>query len=992
MILENFFEIPSKSHVNTLDRRAYFVPFKTLEEATNQRNDSSYFQTLNGEWDFHYFKNVRTIQEPYWLKDYKDKIQYDKLTVPSTWQYKGYNQLQYSNVEYPIPFDPPYVPYENPAGLYHRTFNLDDAVSQYDFHLNFEGVDSAFYVWVNETFVGYASISHSNNEFDITPYIKKGENTIAVLVVKWSYGTYFEDQDKFRNSGIFRDVYLLKRAKNRIEDFKINQVFTDKLDKVSLQVDLLTKNLEGLNIQIVNPKGHKIYHQNYAVQNQPIEIELLNPTLWNAEQPELYTVYLSTEDEIIKQKIGIRKIEIQGTEFLVNHVPIKFRGVNHHDSHPEKGSTVSYEDQKKDLLLMKQLNFNAVRTAHYPKTAEFYELCDEIGLYVISEADIECHGVVELIGRGRYDNFSMMVNDPVYQAQFVERMKASMIPFVNYSSIVMWSGGNETSYGLNFEATGQAAREIDSRPLHYEGWWHRDRNREENDDQYVDVYSRMYCSLEEIDDLYLNEEKPIDRPFMMCEYIHAMGNGPGDILDYYNHLEHRKEYIGSFVWEWADHAVNIGTEDEPRYRYGGDFGEHPHAGNFCMDGLCYPNRDFHIGALEYQQVFRPVRVTAFDNETGDVEFFNDYFFINAAEVIDIEIESYDLEGKKLTTSQLDYSLAPRETAQFNLYDSINRLTTSFIKLVYKDKQNHIRGFDQIMIQSIQMPDISLSHQHEIKYIEEMTEIKVNVGSIEYRISKADGAIKQIKSNHIQLLSKPSAWTIWRAPTDNDRKIARKWKFAGYDKTLVRLREIKVLEQADHLRVAFHGVMNSVSRQNIIQFEAGWLIHNDGTIELDFKGLVNPEFPFIPRFGLVMPLYNKINKIKYIGLGPYENYIDKRQASYFGVFEQEVKDFYEPYVTPQENGARTEVKYLEIPYDQCHLFVSSQKGLSINVSEYSDRQLTEAMHRDQLQKEETLYLHLDYGQSGIGSNSCGPELLEKYRINHAFEYQFKIAMK
>lgn len=986
MLLQNYFEDPQVMSVNTLPRRSYFIPYESQEAAQElDRSKSTYYESLNGDWDFKYFENVRLIEEEYWLESKSNMIdEYDTIPVPSVWQLHGYDQIQYTNVTYPIPFNPPLVPYDNPAGLYRRTFELGEEDLDKDLHLNFEGVDSAFYVWVNDHFIGYGTISHSNNEFDISQAVKVGKNHLAILVVKWSYGTYFEDADKFRYSGIFRDVYLLKRAKKRLNDFRVHQKFSSDYRQAQLLVDIEGQGIDQVSYSVYNPQRELISQGNTRLRDG-IKVDIDQVQLWNSEEPRLYQLLMTVEEEVYIQEIGFREVKIEGTQFLVNGKPIKFSGVNHHDTNPNTGATVTLDQQRRDLELMKQLNFNAIRTAHYPKTAEFYELCNRLGFYVISEADIECHGVVELVGVGGYENYNMMINDPIYTDTFINRMEASMIPFLNYSSIVIWSGGNESGFGLNFEATGRRAREIDSsRPLHYEGWWHRDRQREDNDETYVDMYSRMYPSLDEIDELYLNSDSPINKPFILCEYIHAMGNGPGDIEDYYNHLYHREEYIGGFVWEWADHAVNIhrGTEKEPAYRYGGDHGEYPHDGNFCMDGIVYPDRTLSTGALDYRQVYRPVRLGKADFAKGCFEFINQLFFANLKNKVLLAIEYYDRTGNlSHKRSSITLEAEPSQKYQLQL-ENLNLDELSFLRFVYYDKQNGYElGFDVATYTTPQFQPLHKNDNASITYKESLANYAVSVGGNRYVFNKGTGALEQISIEEDDLLNSPGQWTIWRAPTDNDRKIKKEWYFANYHKTQIRITNSSIDSHEDCITIFFKGAMNSVSRQNIIHMNITWQIYGDGQVTLDLDGAHNLAFPFLPRFGLMLPLKKDYQKVDYLGLGPYENYPDRYNNVYRAFFSQSIDELYEPYIRPQENGARGKVSYLSVKGQgkMKDITITSEEEFSFNLSEFSTEQLTTVAHRDELVKEESVYLHIDGDQSGIGSNSCGPELLDRYRL-------------
>lgn len=996
MLIKNYFEDFSIHHINTMPRRNYFIPYSSKKEALSSktRRDSAYYYDLNGIWDFHYFNNIREIEKEYWLSLHKNDINYDSIKVPSVWQLSGYGQIQYTNTNYPIPFDPPYAPYENPAGLYHHEFEIANE-SDFDYHLNFEGVDAGFYVWVNDEFIGYSQISHSNTEFDLTNVIKKGMNTLSVLVVQWGDMTYLEDQDKFRYSGIFRDVYLLKRSHKRFDNFLIHTDVSKDLSvgKIELSVNK-HQNISDYNYSLIDRNGEIVTSGEQSV-DENLKITIENPDLWNAEEPNLYQLVIDTSDEIYLQKIGLRIIYIENSQILVNHQPIFLVGVNHHDTHPETGATVTIEDQRRDLELMKELNFNAIRTAHYPKTAEFYELSDEMGFYIMSEADLEAHGVVDLYGLGgSKKNYNMIAEDERYKEAIVDRMDASIIPFINYTSIFMWSAGNESGYGVNLEASLSHAREIDpSRLLHYEGYWERDRAKQDTFNTGLhDVWSRMYANFDEMDELYFSE--PLDRPFILCEYIHAMGNGPGDVQDYHDYMMKYSEFAGGFVWEWADHAVNInrGTEYEPAYRYGGDFGEYPHDGNFCMDGLMYPDRTPHTGAFEHRQVFRPVLLTDYNLDNQLMTFKNRYAFSLLNEKIDFIAELYDRDGlvEEIVTFDIP-EIEPYEK-ESNTFEFLKNLSDSVysIRIVYYMKDTDIElGFDVIIVKEM-TPELKLIEASELVVKETMRSYIVELGNRKIVLSKVTGAIEQLYDNKRPLLKEPSNWTIWRAPIDNDRRIRKEWDKAHYHLHQTRIHTHEVTEHDDSVKVRFTGVINAVARHKIVEFVAEWVISQDGEFSLELNGQKPGEQPFLPRFGLVLPLYKEINQVSYFGNGPYESYPDKHQANYLARFSGNVEEFYEPYIMPQENGSRDEVRHLKLYDDNSALEVISSKGLSFNVSYYSDEQLTKVSHRDKLVEEPYTYLYLNYQQSGSGSNACGPELMEDYRLDAAhihFKFSF-----
>ncbi|MBA5729168.1 glycoside hydrolase family 2 [Aerococcaceae bacterium INB8] len=998
MLIPNYFEDLTLNEVNTLPRRNYFVPYKSKEEAlaNTNRRQSSYYHDLNGEWDFHYFDNVRLIDQPYWLSEHADELTYDSMKVPSVWQLSGYGQIQYTNVEFPIPYNPPYAPYENPGALYRRQFTISNYNVESDYHINFEGVDSAFYLWVNDHFVGFSKISHSNTEFDLTEFVHEGDNDIAILVIQYSDATYLEDQDKFRYSGIFREVFLLERNKQRVNHFLLTPDVASDLSSASIELKFVeVQNADSVKFTLLSPEGD-ILESHELDTNQTHTFTVSNPNLWSAENPALYLAILESEHESYRQEIGLRKVEIKNKQLYVNHQSIKLFGVNHHDTNPDTGATVTIEDQIKDLSLMKQYNFNSIRTAHYPKTAEFYELCDRFGFYVMSESDYESHGVVDLYGLGGNDNYNLIADDERFTFAITDRMEASIIPFQNYSSIIIWSAGNEGGYGIAVETALKRGRELDqTRPLHYEAYHYRDMNRE-YDDQYIDMYSRMYPSVQEIDELYF--ANGADRAFILCEYIHAMGNGPGETQEYYDYMMSKDEFIGAFVWEWADHAVNIhrGTEEAPVYRYGGDHGEFPHFGNFCMDGLMYPDRTPHVAVLEYRQVHRYLRIEDHDLSNGEFTFKSTFNFTNSKKHYAVQLEYYDLDGKLMDIQDLpEVDVEAQQTTSFKIDLQHNLDDLISLRFVYRANEadgGYELGYDQIMVQSY-VPSLSLDDTTlEISYTETLASFDVSIGDSLIQFSKGDGAIQQITKNQKVLLNSPSTWTIWRAPVDNDRNIKKEWYEARFDKTATRIYTHEVSETAEGLSLKFTGSLTAVGRQNVLAMEIEWLVQNDGQINLRLHAVKDPILPFLPRFGLAMPVNVNFNAVEYFGQGPYESYWDKHHAAYIASFEASIEDLYEPYVTPQENGAHNDVHKLDVKSDDATLKFISHEGISFNFSQYSVQQLTKVTHRDKLVTEDTHHLHIDYKQSGLGSNACGPELAEAYRLGNDpidFEFSFRV---
>lgn len=999
MIIPNYFEKHDCIKIGTQPVTNYFVPYQSKAQADSlDRRQSAYYHDLNGTWDFVYFDNVRHIDHAYWFDPSLDHLtNYQQVTVPSVWQLDGFGQIQYTNVELPIPFDPPYSPYETPAGLYRRDFTIHKLEKDQKYELCFEGVDAAYYLWVNQEFLGFSTISHNRDVFDVTPMIKEGVNQVAVLVVQWGLTTYFENQDKFRWSGIFRDVYLLERKAKRLDHFLIRQDHNFQEDKATVWLSALAyQGTETVSFELVDPSGQLVQEGRWDL-GQDLHISLDQPIRWSAENPALYILYLDSGQEIYRQEIGLRQVEIRGVELYINNQSVKLQGVNHHDTHPKTGPVVSVADQVADLHLIKSLNFNAIRTSHYPKSPEFYEWCDRIGFYVMSEADLECHEVVELIGLGGYaSNYNMLANDPVYQSQFVVRNQDHILAFRNMTSIIMWTAGNESGFGLNFEVAGRQMRQLDpSRPLHFEGFVYRDRDRD-NDTTYLDVYSRMYCSFEEMDRRYFDPDHPMTRPFLLCEYSHAMGNSNGDLEDYYQYIEARPGFIGAFVWEWADHAVDINRTNEqvPVYRYGGDFGEYPHFGNFCMDGLVYPDRRLHPGALEYQQVYRPIRLVS--HEDNRFSFQSRLRFNKFSDQYTLQISYFDQEGRLISQiPHQDFDLSAMASGEICLDCDEKVAGIKFDTLDKKDQTS--RGFDFVQVKPYQVGQVAVSKEPSpFTWQDEGHIILVQNQSLSVLISKATGLPIQIKTNGQDFLAQPAQWQIWRAPIDNDRRIKAAWYDANYDKMQTRVHDYRIeLGDQAALKLSFKGALGAVARQNFLSLEWEWTFGLDGGLDLAVHFKRAQELPYLPRLGLQLPLLETFDSVTYLGLGPVENYIDRHQAVYPALFEASLQDLYEPYVTPQENGNRSQVDQIKIANrDQQQIIISKGQGnMSFSLSAYSSQQMTLVRHRDQLVKEGIHYLNLDYKQSGVGTSSCGPDLLEIYRLDDEegrFEWQFSFS--
>ncbi len=1006
MIVPRYYEDLSVLHENTMPARAYYVPAsKRMDNLVEHREESDRMQLLNGTWKFQYYNSIYDIQESFFEKDY-DTENFDEIQVPSVWQMAGYDTHQYTNIRYPFPFDPPYVPQDIPCGAYAHTFDYHKDENAPKAFLNFEGVDSCFYVWVNGSYVGYSQVSHMTSEFDITDLLQDGKNTIAVLVMKWCDGSYLEDQDKFRMSGIFRDVYILKRPEQAISDYHIKTKIEDMLAKIELDV----KFYSPANVKIsIEDKNGAVVAVGSITEEGTAVLEIASPELWNTENPYLYKLILETENEVIVDHIALRKIEIKDQIIYLNGQKIKFRGVNRHDSDPVTGFTISVEQITTDLRLMKQHNFNAIRSSHYPNAPFFYEMCDKYGFMVIDEADIEAHGPFMLYRKEDtdYNRFKRwnekIADDPAWEAAIVDRVKLMVERDKNRFCIVMWSMGNESAYGCNFEKALAWTKKFDpDRITQYESA--RYRNYDETYDySNLDVYSRMYPALSEIQE-YLDKDG--SKPFLLVEYCHSMGNGPGDFEDYFQMIQDNDKMCGGFVWEWCDHAIAHGTAENGKtiYAYGGDHGEDIHDGNFCMDGLVYPDRTAHTGLLEYKNVYRPARVVSYDKESGELVLHNYMDFDDLNDYVNI---SYELtqDGLVIGKGKLsEVSVAPHSEGKTNLKVNVPESGKCYLKLIYHLKkemplleEDHILGFDEIEVSQkdakCQLAEKWMEKtatNSELQVNENDTQIHIKGREFSYTIDRRTALFTEMKFAGREYLNHPMELNIWRAPTDNDMYIKSEWKKAHYDKAYTRAYTTEVAQGKHGVKITSHASVVAETVQKILDVTITWKIAAAGKIDADIAVTKDGEFPDLPRFGVRMFLDKKLSDARYFGMGPQESYRDKHQAASHSLYRANVGDLHEDYIRPQENGSHYDCEYVELNNSRYGIVASAEKAFSFNASYYTQEELEKKTHNYELTESDSVVFCVDYALNGIGSNSCGPVVLDQYRFNDVlFRFQFTL---
>ena len=952
------YEDLTKLQVNCEEPRTHYIPYDTLEKALcGDREKSAYYKCLNGKWDFEFYNS-----------DYEENIKKPKrgkIEVPGCWQMQGYDKPWYTDENYPFPVDPPYVPTENPMGIYKRNFEISDMWNNRRIYIVFEGVSSCFELYINGEFVGYSSGSHMPSEFEITKYIKS-VNTIEVKVRKWCAGSYLEDQDYLRLSGIFRDVYLLSRDGERVWDIEIT-------------ADDKTINYNGIGkMSIFDADG--------------MIADLSKPILWNAEKPYLYTCVIHHNSEYIPQKIGMRKIEVSDKgELLINGVSVKLKGVNHHDTHPEYGYYMPREDIKKDVLLMKELNMNCVRTSHYPSTPYFMELCDEYGLYVIDEADQETHGFKtrkpsEFWENGGWDveHPDWICNKPEWKDAFLNRMIRLVERDKNHSSVIVWSLGNESGYGENIaEMSRWTKRRDSSRLIHYE------RANVVDNPETVDIISYMYTGLE---DLVKLAEKDDKRPLFIQEHSHAMGNGPGDLKEYWEVFEKYPRTIGGCIWEWADHGVEV---SDGTILYGGDFDEPIHNGNRCCDGLVFADRSLKSGSLEAKAVYQPMSVSLDGN---CVIIKNKYDFTNLNEFsVNWSIEN---DGKLYDCGSVKVNIEPHMSKQVKLFSDLPKLCRygCYLNVNLSDEDGNIKAETQLKL------DIPKEkHENCTSYKSVKLHIKDNAIVAEgkdflYEINTTYGALTNINGLNFA----DTRLSVWRAPTDNDiRSFADRTGFladglgilngdTAKAENLNRLyNKIYDYEIKDN-KVIFAGSLSGISRMPFLKFMLTYEFFDDASISVNLKASVRDDCIQLPRLGFEFLLPKTSGEFKYYGMGPDECYRDMHSFAKVGMYNSSANDEYVPYVMPQEHGNHYMTRYVEFSNG---LKITSEKPFEINVSEYTPEMLTTAKHTNELKKADYITLRIDYKNSGVNSFAVWKSLFDKYAFSEKeIEFAFRIDTK
>lgn len=1013
--------------INRMPARAHFLTFPNREKALLGSNRYTHaFKNLNGVWKFMFLDAPEYSPEGFYESGF-DTASMDDITVPGNWQLQGYGKMHYSDLWYNFPINPPYVPTENPTGIYKRTFYVENSFAGKQIIIRFCGVDSAYHLWINGQEVGYSKGARNEAEFDITDLVRVGEeNDITVRVYQWSDGTYLEDQDMWWESGIFRDVELIGVPKNGINDYKVeadlDDTYTDGL--LSVNASLRSEEPVQVTFELLDAQGVSVLKETVASEGNKVAFKatVKEAEHWTAETPYLYKMLITVEKdgeviEVIPQNVGFRNIRLNGDTFLVNGVAIKFKGMNRHDYNPKNGRVVAKEEIEKDIILMKQFNVNAIRTCHYPDSYYLYDLCDQYGMYVIDETDLECHGF-ELTG-----NYSWISDDPTWELAYVSRMVRMIERDKNYPCILMWSLGNESSSGCNFFKMTEVAHQMDStRLVHYEG---------DFDMEYADVYSTMYTWLENPAKPFLMKDiiENSKHPHLLCEYCHAMGNGPGNLKEYQDLFYAHDKLQGGFIWEWFDHGIETYTEDgEKYYRYGGDFGDDPSNKDFCIDGMLMPDRTPSPGLYEYKKVVEPITTTEVDLENGVVRLLSRYDFadLNQFRMVYNIME----DDVMIFSGSMDLPSIPARTSKditipYNL-KSIQVVPGAeyYVNISYQLKEAvpYAPAGHELATAQFKLPvykeGIEFIPEGTLKVTKNHTTLRAEGANFHVDFDLVRGNIISVVRDGMEIMSKGPRLTLWRAPISNDMEIIDQLKkvyFLHLEHEVVM--DIKYEEDGHFLKMvvktingttnsAWHfdttyeyvvcptgDVMISVSGVPAGKLEdtGATMSANGSSANMAMGGKLGCAPDMFPRIGVTMHLDESMENVRYFGRGPRENYSDSKEAGLMGVYENTVDGLFTNYVVPQANGNHMDCKWVSLTNDRgMGLVASTEDSFNFSASFYEEKDLDDAKHTCDLVKRDYVVFNIDYKQNALGSYSCGQWQLDKYRAkNEPFTINFRV---
>ena len=996
---------PGVFNYNELPYRSYFIPFESREKTAQKREDSPYFTSLCGPWQFKYAESIYDLQD--FVTEEADLSGFETVTLPEMWQLHGKDYLQYQTSPYPFIYNPPLPPAKNPCAAYVKNFNISKKETK-NYEVHFEGKDSCIYVWLNGKFVGYGEVPHQDSAFDITPYLKDGENVLCALVFKWCSGSYLDDQDKIRMSGIFRDVYILERSRKGLKDFS---VLADMDGNFSLKVR------SGMPVEATLYDGEKEIFS--ATTQGDVAFKVDDPVLWSAEMPYLYTLILSCDGEYVRQKVGFRTCKTENGVFTVNGKGVKLYGVNRHDFSPDTGYALSYEFIKEELSLMKQHNINAIRTSHYPNDPRFYELCDALGLYIMCEADQECHGASYVHGWDR------MLNGDDFQTAFVDRMARMYEAFKNYPCIIIWSLGNESGWGKNLEKCVDYFNAKDrSRPLHYQAFTQVSSMNlgEEVDteavfspelDRYInDNFGMVVLGYPKLSKLMaMINNRSIKLPITFHEYSHAMGNSCGDLRFYDDIVQAHDRCMGGFIWEWCDQAVRLRDEKgREHFGYGGDFGEKHHLYNVCMDGLVAPDRVPHSALLEAGACFSPVKISRVGQK--EYEIFNRNYF-QSTDCYDIRYEIV-LDNVVARSGHIDTCISPREKAVISVdteevYNARDAIICFYVTLktdAQWAKRGHIVYKNTFALNCQKQEAVASA----LPILEETdSTYNVTCNGLKYIIRKDQGVICQIKKGETDLLSGPLEFTAWRMPTDNDNQIvggdngsilgggiAQSWRkskrFGELPYPWLEVMDLEAKTEQDAVIIGGKFIFAVPGRLPVSTGCVEYRFDSEG-VAIRQTGGINENLEYwLPRYGYRLAFAKKLAGVNYFGYGPEECYEDKREYATLDWYGYGIDDSKNSYEKPQECNSRLDTKWLRFAVEDVDFEISGDK-FSFCATAHDVNEDWKLAHKKDAPEVDGTYLHLDYRMSGVGSRSCGGDAPQpSCRIHPGEEFDFTFRIK
>lgn len=1014
-------QTPLANSINREPIAAHFVPFKSEKSVINQLNKpiSEIFKlneqderriTLAGEWKFKYHKTPAECNDNYFLSSGYVFSDWDNINVPGSWEVQGFDAPIYTDEEYPFPANPPFVPEDyNPVGVYHRSFSTPEDWKDMDIYINFEGVESAFYFWINGVFAGYSEDSRLPAHFNISEHLIKGENSLVVKVFRYSDASYLEGQDYWKYSGIERDVYVYARPKSRVKDFTLKSELTNNYTDGEFNLDLMIHNPKrGYSVEVTVLDNYlQVASFNSRIKSDRDSTISFAATLddvnfWTAETPNLYRLIVTYKDskgkevESFGHLFGFRTIEMRNGLLLINNQPVKFKGVNRHEHDPNNGRTITVASMIEDIELMKQFNINSVRCSHYPNRPEWYSLCDIYGMYVIDEANIESHGMA-------FHEDRTLANNPDWEIPFMERMSRMVKRDRNFTSIVTWSLGNESGYGKHFETIYEWTKKYDNtRPVQYEG-----SRKEGVSDIYVPMYARIWALRE-----FVNERRP--RPMIMCEYAHAMGNSVGNLQDYWDLIYKYDQLQGGFIWDWVDQTFLIKDEkDNDIWAYGGDLGfvgVHNDS-NFCANGLVFADRSLHPHIWEVKKVYQNILFETVPFSSNSVEVTNrfhfssleDYYYRWVLEADGIAVQSGegdfpDIAAGESSVIELPVNSIVKDNREYFL--KIEALTKNATLAVPED---HIVAMEQFLFYK---PDnakeiYSQDNGGELSVEEDENSLILSSPGFSVTFSKNDGKLTSLKYNNEEIIIKGLTPNFWRALTDNDVANGTPercgiWKNIEEDMQLTDFSFNGTDSKVKYITSKY-----SLKKQNS-SLEMSYAVYPGGEIKVTMSFMPGDmPLPEIPRFGMYLIAREDISKISWFGRGPHENYSDRKSSAAIGIYNSTVAEQYHPYVRPQETGNKTDVRWASfVNDDEKGILIKGEKPLNVSAWHFTQEDIDyvpfdiKRKHGGSIEKRDLIWINIDNDQMGVGGdNTWGAHVHPEYTITpDPMSYSFTISPK